>query len=322
MAWKEPENLPTYKELVRRDPPAHGPQCNTWDIFPDKNLGRLMLLTPERVKAATALIKTGETIGLDWRIDRPRTQPFARQLCNHSVIKTHDLPNGGAVFDDLLDINTQSSSQWDGFFHFADTSTGHFYGGTTTQDILSANPPRGISAWSDAGIVARGVLLDVYKWAKESYDPFTPHGLTVADLKRCAREQGVEFRRGDILIIRSGWIKRHDSASDEDLASLRTNGITISAGVEQSEEMKEFLHDNYFAAVAGDAPAFERVFPEDRWLHEFLLSNWGVPIGEFWDLERLAQRCAELGRYDFCLVSKPLNVPAGVGSPPNAVALF
>lgn len=43
---------------------------------------------------------------------------------------------------------------------------------------------------------------------------------------------------------------------------------------------------SYFAAVGGDAPAFE-AWPRktDWYLHEFLLSLWGCLIGEMFDLE-------------------------------------
>ena len=35
---------------------------------------------------------------------------------------------------------------------------------------------------------------------------------------------------------------------------------------------------------------------------------WGMPIGEFFDLEALAKHCAETGRYTFFFSSWPLNV--------------
>jgi hypothetical protein len=53
-----------------------------------------------------------------------------------------------------------------------------------------------------------------------------------------------------------------------------------------------------------------------------MLSMWGMPIGELWDLEGLAEKCKELGRWTFLLTSAPVNVPGGVGSPPNALAMF
>lgn len=57
-------------------------------------------------------------------------------------------------------------------------------------------------------------------------------------------------------------------------------------------------------------------------LHQWLLGGWGMLIGEMFDLEALAEKCRELGRSTFFLSSLPLNVPGGVASPPNAVAIF
>jgi hypothetical protein len=52
-----------------------------------------------------------------------------------------------------------------------------------------------------------------------------------------------------------------------------------------------------------------------------MLAFFGMPIGEMWNLEGLAEDCAADGRYDFFLTSAPLNIPGGIGSPPNALAI-
>lgn len=57
-------------------------------------------------------------------------------------------------------------------------------------------------------------------------------------------------------------------------------------------------------------------------MHETLLSGFGMPIGELFDLERLARACAEHSRWTFFVTSQPLNVVGGVASPPNAIAVF
>jgi hypothetical protein len=46
-----------------------------------------------------------------------------------------------------------------------------------------------------------------------------------------------------------------------------------------------------------------------------------MPIGEMWNLEELADDCANDNRYEFFFTSAPLNIPGGVGSPPNALAI-
>ncbi len=47
----------------------------------------------------------------------------------------------------------------------------------------------------------------------------------------------------------------------------------------------------------------------------------GTPLGEFWVLELLACDCVYDGQHAFLLVSVPVSVWGGVGSPPQAVAV-
>jgi hypothetical protein len=47
-----------------------------------------------------------------------------------------------------------------------------------------------------------------------------------------------------------------------------------------------------------------------------------VFTGELFDLEELSKICKKQGRYSFFLTSMPLNMPGGVSSPPNAIAIF
>jgi hypothetical protein len=52
-----------------------------------------------------------------------------------------------------------------------------------------------------------------------------------------------------------------------------------------------------------------------------LIPLLGMPIGEMWYLEALAEDCAADGVYEFMLTSAPLNLLGGVGSPANAIAI-
>ena len=84
-----------------------------------------------------------------------------------------------------------------------------------------------------------------------------------------------------------------------------------------------FLWDEHFAAVAGDTIAFEAypAHPEHGFMHETLLALWGMPIGELFDLEALAEDCAADGIYAGFFTSAPLNTLGGVASPPNALVI-
>lgn len=91
----------------------------------------------------------------------------------------------------------------------------------------------------------------------------------------------------------------------------------------QEEKMLDWLHDSYFAAVSGDMPSFE-AWPShtDYYLHEYILARWGMPLGEMLDLEKLAAKCAERGRYTFFFSSSPANCINGVSSHVNGQAIF
>lgn len=87
-------------------------------------------------------------------------------------------------------------------------------------------------------------------------------------------------------------------------------------------EVLAFLWDSQIAAVAGDCPGFEAWPPTEQAMHQILLSGFGMPIGELFDLEDLAKECEKQQRWAFFFTSQVLNVNGGVASPPNAIAIF
>lgn len=169
-------------------------------------------------------------------------------------------------------------------------------------------------AWAaNGGIVGRGVLLDYAAWADSKgipISPFEPNSITAATLKEVAASQGTTFKEGDILFIRSGWLRAYHKFTDEECAALAAQNPPPAIGLESSEETLRFLWDNSFSAVAGDHPSMEAWPCQDKrfWLHEWLLAGWGMPIGELFDLERLSSACKERGRWTFFFSSVPLKV--------------
>ena len=107
-------------------------------------------------------------------------------------------------------------------------------------------------------MVTRGILIDYHSWAqKRGIDhPATERTcITVKELEQIAKEEQVDFRPGDILIIRSGWVDWYNRAS----ANERVAGVHGDKfiGLEGTEETVAWLWDHHFAAVAGDTLAFE-----------------------------------------------------------------
>ncbi|KAK4560868.1 hypothetical protein LTR86_005448 [Recurvomyces mirabilis] len=254
------------------------------------------------------MINIVETDEMDhsWRADLPNPPAFGRQKFKHTIS-----PLGEAGFDDLYDMNTQSGSQWDGFRHVGlqHNDSVIFYNGLTKDEIHNSDRC-GMQAWAKHGIAGRGVLIDYWAHANNSYDPVATHRIPLKDILTIAKEKNITFQPGDILFVRSGFVGHYESldgAAKKHLGTLKIPEHTF-VGVEQTEEMLDFLHDNYFSAVVGDAPAFEAWPPQQLSLHQYLLPRWGVPIGEMWDLERLAGVCREKGQYSFFVTSSPANV--------------
>ena len=95
-----------------------------WDLL-DPALGSLELLTPERVAAAAALVRSGRRFSLNLPLDVPDPPMFGRQAMRHEVFEL--LP--GMVLDDKIDnFYPQASTQWDAFSHYAHTERGYFGG--------------------------------------------------------------------------------------------------------------------------------------------------------------------------------------------------
>lgn len=193
-------------------------------------------------------------------MDYVKEPGFFREKCQHSF---KDLkPLGFFAWDDLLHINTQSGSQWDGFRHWGHQETGLYYNNFPHDEIPKPENilKNSTHHWSErGGIVGRGVLIDYVLYAERhniSYSPTTRHAITVAEIEECAKEQGVSFKPCDIILIRSGFVKWYESAGQEEQVEKAKNGHEF-AGMEGSAQSVEWLWDHHFAAVGGDAIAFE-----------------------------------------------------------------
>jgi hypothetical protein len=313
-------DLPRFDELpVRPDAPPR----SDWGLWGDDDeLGTLNLLTPERIVSAAHLVRKGRTFGLNWDLELPNPPLWGREALRHTIKHKNGSLGGDDVYDDF---NTQSSSQWDGLTHVGSAAYRRYYNGVTEAMVTGGPGTRnGIQVWARRGIAGRGVLIDYRRWAETKgidYSPGERHHITVSALQAAASAQRVRIEQGDILLVRSGWIAWY-LGLDQDARTALAAGPVTAVGLAQGDETLRFLWDNHFAAVAGDTVAFE-AFPADpgQGMHETILALWGLPIGELFDLEALADDCAQDGIYEFFFTSAPLNKLGGVASPPNALAI-
>lgn len=303
----------------------------------EEGLGKLAILTPDIVaKAASQEIRTGRRVTLGWELTKLEIPGLGRQPCKHKIIPLF----AKVAYDDVYTFNPQQSSQWDGLRHFSQSkeegdSERMFYGGTTAAEIEDRNSTRiGMQHWAKDGIAGRGVLIDYASWAEKQgilYSTFSTHEIKLSDIEAIAKQCEIGFQKGDILFIRIGMTKEWDTEmTPEQKQAYAANPKPEHAGVEATQDLLRWLWNNQFAAVAGDAISWE-VYPPNNnkekeedmvFLHEYLLAGWGMPVGEMFDLEALAEICKEEKRWTFFVTSTPFNMPGGVSSPPNCMALF
>jgi kynurenine formamidase len=299
---------------------------HTWDVFGrGDQLGTVNLLTPERVKRAAALVRTGKVINLNLPLNFPITLYGGfRTGYRHHI----EVNRGGR--DDYVDnFAMQGSSQWDSLRHIRFREFG-YYGGRQDDD-LDGKGELGIENWARHGIIGRGVLLDAAGVMERRGTPLEAtknFSMAGAFLQEVAQAENIKIEPGDIVLLRTGWLtwyKSRDAAGREALRGTLHPGEGGMAcpGLDPSQATAAWVWDQQIAAMAADNVALEALPVEAAvgFQHRRLIALQGMPIGEVWDLDELAQDCARDGVYECMLVSAPLNLPGGVGSPPNAYAI-
>src|SRR6202041_2085212 len=155
-------------------------------------------------------------------------------------------------------------------------------------------------------------------------DPLSPAKYPLVDLQGALKAQGTVLKPGSIVLIRTGWMQAYVKANAAEKAAMASLEGLRACGIESSSALMEWLWDNRVAAVGTDCPAVEPWpwdFKNEGALHYRTLCLLGLPIGEQLNLEELAADCAADKRYEFMLVSVPMNLEGGIASPPNAVAI-
>ncbi len=329
------------------------PEGSTWgDFGPDDQLGRLNLLTPERVRAAVTEVREGRAFCLSLPLDLPggavlnprRHPPRLRPTYQAHVPRwMYEVGNDveGAtdvINDDVALLHLQYSTQWDSFAHAGSLFDANgdgvpepvFYNGYRggvelplaqgAGDSASSRVDRlGIEQFAVKAIQGRGVLVDLHAHLG---DARTLVGLDT--LTEIMRADGVTVEEGDILLLHTGFASQllaWNGAPDPER-------IHAMHPVLDGRDLRllQWITDSGIAALCADNYAVENpsAKPAGRCamlpLHEHCLFKLGVPLGEIWYLGELAAWLRASRRSRFLLTAPPLRLPGAVGSPVTPVA--
>jgi kynurenine formamidase len=294
----------------------------------DDEVGALNYLGPEQVLAAVRLVSSGKVFTLQRLIGDPKGDPVWPGRTPAERIQVLDesswdeggsgpaYPGGLHYADDKIDAYLQGSTQYDALGHL--WYGGKIYNGYDARSTVGGLEKASVQPIAERGVVGRGVLLDVARFrGKNTLDK--GETVTHEDLLECARAQGVEIRKRDILLVRTNFLTLFHEQGEAFYEGFNEPGLVYSP------ELVQWFQDMEIPNLVTDTIANEVTTDPNNGvalvLHSALMRNLGVALTEIADLEQLAADCAEDGRYDFLYVAAPLNVAKAAGTPVNPVVI-
>jgi len=305
---------------------ATAEKCKNWGRWgPDDEAGTLNFIKPEDVVKASQLVKKGKVFSLGLNFDRfgpqkglwgNRFNPIHTMLATGTDAVAGNQDAGGLRYaDDMVSLPLQCGTQWDALGHiFYDEQMWNGYDARLVDS--DGAQKNGIEKVKDR-MFGRGVLLDVARHVGVDYLE-DGMAMTNDDLNETAEAQGVEIRRGDFVICRTGQMEQRLEAKD-------WGGYAGGDAPGLAFETADWIYEKEIAAICCDTWGCE-VRPNETkdasqpW-HWVVIPMIGITMGEIFYLKELAEDCAKDGVYEFLFTAPPLPITKGVGSPINPMAV-
>jgi kynurenine formamidase len=280
--------------------------------------GALNHLGPERVVAASGLVRDGTTVTLslpmntEAAVDNPEPAVHIMKSIQEDA---DDGPGTMRFATDFVgaDYHHDGHTHIDALCHVI--FEGSVYNGIPAAEVTA----RGAAADSIEalanGLVGRGVLLDIPRlrgvpWLDPGQHVFR------GDLEAAEREQGVTVGEGDVLIVRTGHTRRLSELGPWPVADAK-------AGLHPTT--MPLLAERGVAALGSDGnsdTAPSSTEGVDFPIHVLALNAMGVHLLDYLQLEDLQAACERAGRWEFLFVAAPLRITGGTGSPLNPLAIL
>ena len=288
---------------------------------PDDQLGTLNYITPDHVRAAAGLVRSGRTVSMEIPINTV-AGPDNPNPAIHFVSQGHDIDIGSGGLRFGLDFmgmacHGDCHTHIDALCHIS--YNGLTYNGKPAEEVLTSKGATtlDIAAYGN-GLVGRGVLLDVPRF--RGVDWLEPgEAVTRAELEACEEAQGVRLGEGDILVFRTGHHGRRLAKGAWD------NGPGGEGKAGLHVDTIPWMHERKIAAFLpdGDGEAIPSVVDGMTYpIHPLQIVAMGMLASDSLQFEDLARACIEEQRFEFMVVGLPLRLPGGTGSPWNPIAIF
>lgn len=328
------------------------PKGSNWGEFgPDDQLGRLNLLTPEKVLEGAAEVKEGLSFCLSLPLNlpggnavNPKRHPpeFKPVFVDGEVYynydwKAHGHDNLDLTSDEAVILYSQYSTQWDSFAHVGmlfdadgdEKPEAVYYNGYRAYEHVGGRigsaelgaRALGIENMAETGVQGRGVLVDLHAhFGNERVS--VDHGMLMDVLEKDC----VEVEPGDMLLLHTGWDDMILQMGGQPDADKLHQSCAVLDGFD--DKLLQWITDSGVVIIATDNMGVEdprglgetQDGPSRLPLHRHCLFRLGVHLGELWYLSRLAAALKARDRFRFLLTAPPLRMPGAVGSPATPVA--
>ncbi|GIX03478.1 MAG: cyclase [Planctomycetaceae bacterium] len=289
-----------------------------WVWGPDDEVGALNEMTDASRRAALRLATQGKVYDLGITYSRrsykwPGHAPgeILTFRSPEGVQRQADLPfvsrdpRQTAWHSCALFLSDNVATQIDGLAHATQGADPHWYNGFREREWGGDFGPRKCDAVTIPPIIARGVLIDVAGFRGMDVLPaHTP--ISVADLQGALAWQGTQLQPGDVVLIRTGTLKfwGEDGADHERLAQHDSAGITLESARWLVEQQGALMIGSdtsglEYGPPPDQAERYQAQFGSFMPVHNYLLIEQGVHIGEFHYLEDLARDKV----YEFCYIA-------------------
>jgi kynurenine formamidase len=278
--------------------------------------GALNYLTPQRVAAAAAGVRSGRRVTMASPLSGHA--PDNPEPAAHAMISMPDAApaaHGMSFAADRLAANVHgdADSHVDALCHVS--YDGFLYNGVAASEVGAGGAAELSIEQARHGIVGRGVLLDIPRLRGVGW--LEPGDcVTAAELAAAEQAQGVRVGPGDLLFVRTGHQRRRRELGPWDAAALR-------AGLRP--EALEFVAERQVAALGSDsnsdaAPSVAAGvgFP----VHVLAINALGVHLLDYLQFEELLPLCEQARQWSFLCVAAPLRLPGVTGSLVNPVAVL
>lgn len=285
----------------------------------DDELGTLNLITPEKRRAAAALVREGISVGCARPILAGQSGNDVRTPPLHMMVKVGDDERVESGSADFMAVAPHGSA-----LSHIDTLAHHFwkgkmFNGRSHRLVSTEHRARAgsVETMKD-GIVTRGVLLDITTVrGKPSLGP--GEAIYSRDLEAAERSQGVVVGSGDALLVRTGFSKWREEKGAPPATPLGNPRPGLHA------ETLPWLRARDIAVVAADAS--HDVHPSgyaelNLPIHGVGIAAMGLCLIDACQFEDLAAACALYGRWDFLFVVAPWRFRGATGAPVTPIAVL